>query len=1180
MSNIVEAPVLPSDPTAETVGNQDDLIKKTTDVPYNAPVTKSIDSSKIQKAEKLAEEAKRNPVLATSVGWKQIGEWEEKDALTPEDELMTLDNPTILDRYLPEKFYGNWYHSVGVVIAAGLLSFIIGWFRFSIAPLFFVVLVASIFYRTSIKKYRTVLREEIQREFTIKKIEDKNETMDWLNTFLEKYWIYLEPSISQIVTEQVNPILASNENIPGFIKAIWIDQFTAGTKPPRIDFVKTLNVPKDDIVVMDWCFSFTPHSVADISYKQSKNYVNQRIVVKATLFGITLPVIVENFHLRAWARVRFKMIGSFPHIETVNVSVMEPPRIDFIAKLLGESIFNWEILAFPGLLPLINELVKKFAGPILFKPFSFELNIPQLLAGSKTSVGILAIKVKSAKDLKAADRVFGNTIDPYLTFHYRGKDVAAKTKTILDTLKPTWDETVYILVNNFTDPLTITVFDYNEDRKDKNIGNLQLDMNVISSTPVDKNRIGQFLRNSKPVGELLYDYEFFPTLEETKLADGSSQPPPDLNTGLCKIELTETRHVKGASEKLSSYVELYFNDKLIQKTSVSKNNENPTFNISFESIVLDRRKAKAKILVKDPKGKILSASVQSLNDLIDRTEINKEWVPFSKGEGEYKISAIWKSVGLRDAPGVSGYTEPIGVVRVLINKAQSLRNLETVGKVDPYIRILVNGTPKARTDFIPDTLDPVWNEALYIPVTSPNQRLTIEALDVERSGLDRTLGEFSITTSAIIEKNDNDKYIEHVDQELRTGRLVHKKGPKGIVTYALSFYPVLPVKTLEDIEEELKRKDAAEKAKQEKELKDLEKNKKENGKKKKEEEVENDFHDTNKLGLTLPELTEHQTGLFVYTFLSGEYHSINTYLQVYFDNHGYPDYTSHVIQHKAISVPQTGDGLIKQLEWSTITFRLVKDENSNRISDCIAESTIPVLSLLKNSYYQPNNLTLTGLNNNKIRIQTQWIPVQVEKLPQSDLITNSGNLDLDIISGTNLISSDSNGKSDPFVKVYIQSEKEAFFKTKVIKKTLNPTWDEKTQIEVKNRVNTTLRFKCLDWDFGAHQDDYLGEATLNLSDIDPINPTEYQLPIKGPDGQDGGFLTVKTSFRPRFIVSVNNLTTNFGDVGLKAVGTGLGAGLDVGKSVIGGGVGAVGAVGKVGKGFLGLHKKDKNHPQK
>lgn len=1172
----VEKPLLREAEGAEQVKGQTDVIEKAAAIETSeAAQSESVDQDAIEKAEELAVKEQRSSVPASSVGWKQIGDWEEKDKLTAEDELIDLATPTLLDSYLPEKLYGDWYHSVAILIGSGLLSFVVGWLKLSIAPVFFIFLASTVYYRTSMKKYRGLIRDQIQKEFTISKIENEYETMDWLNTFLDKYWIYLEPSVSQIVAEQVNPILAAQESIPKFVKSIWIDEFTLGIKPPRIDAVKTLVIPKDDVVVMDWAVSYTPHATADISAKQFKNYVNQRVVVKAKVFGITVPVSIENISFKSFIRVRFKMMSSFPHIQTVSISLMEPPEFDFIAKLLGESIFNWELLSIPGLYPLINEMVKKFAGPMLIKPFSFQLNVPQLLSGANTSVGVLTLNIKHAKGLKAADRVLGNTIDPYLTFSYDGKEVLSKTKTIENTFTPVWNETISVLVSNFTDPLIITVFDYNDDRKDKNMGSLQLDLNTLYEKASATNVIGKFLRNSKPVGELFFDYEFSPTLEEVRLADGTVQPPPDLNTGLTKIEFSEIRNVKvaGANEKtkLTCFAEIYLNNVLIKKSPIIKNNNNPNFNLTFESIITDRRISKIKVLIKDAKGKLIAGCLQSLDNLIDRTEIDNLWIPFSKGEGEFKISAVWKSVELKNVPGSAGYHEPIGVLRVLFNKAENLRNLEKVGKSDPYGRITINGIEKGRTDFLKGNLDPVWNEAVYVPISSPNQKVTLEVMDVERSGIDRTLGSFNIKLDDIVNKDDQDKYVEYVDSSLRTGRLIHRKGPKGIVTYGLSFYPILPVKTLQDYQSEANYKKLEAEKKAEAAKSGDNSNKKAD--KKDETEEEEEFVDTNKVELSLSQLIEYNSGVFVYSVLSGEYSQADSYLQVYFDDHGYPDHTSPKIKKNSVHSPTVGDVLIKELEWSTTTFKLVKKANANRKDKSIAESTIPTLSLLKNTYEAPQILTLTGEGVNKIKIQAEWIPILAENIPPADLITNSGDLDLDIISCENLISSDSNGKSDPFVKVYLNDEEDSLYKTKVIKKTLNPTFDEKTTIEVKNRVNSVLRFKVLDWDFGAGQDDFLGTAELPLSEIDCFNARETTLKITGPKGVDGGTLKIKTSFRARYIVRLNAMDTNIGDAGLKTIGTGIGAGVGVGKSVIGGGVGVVG---KVKKGIFGKHKKEED----
>lgn len=189
----------------------------------------------------------------------------------------------------------------------GTLSFLVGKLGFSLGPVFFITLIMSFLYRASIKRYRATIRDRVQKEFTVQKVEGDHESMEWLNSFLDKYWTRLEPEVSQMVVQQVNEILATNPAIPAFVKALWIDKFTLGVKPPRVDLVKTYQNTDTDVVVMDWGVSFTPHDLSDLSSKQLKNYVNQKATVKAKVFGLPISVAVSDLAFKTLLKVRFKL---------------------------------------------------------------------------------------------------------------------------------------------------------------------------------------------------------------------------------------------------------------------------------------------------------------------------------------------------------------------------------------------------------------------------------------------------------------------------------------------------------------------------------------------------------------------------------------------------------------------------------------------------------------------------------------------------------------------------------------------------------------------------------------------------------------------------------------------------------------------------------------------------------
>lgn len=1035
------------------------------------------------------------------------------------------------------------------------------------------------------RKYRANLRGQAQREFSIKSIENDYETMDWLNVFLEKFWYFLEPSISQIVTEQANPILASSP-APAFIKKLWIDSFTAGTKPPRIDCVKTLPGTDDDIVVMDWGCSFTPNALADASNKQLKNKVNQKVVVKLNLFGlIPITVAVEDCSFKALFRIRLRMMTSFPHIETVNVSLLEAPQFDFTSRLMGDSIWNWEVLSFPGLYPFINEMVKKYAGPMLFTPLSFQLNVQQLMAGNAldSSIGVLAISAKSARGLRGF-KTIGNTLDPYLTFGFHDETIA-QTKHIEDTDTPVWNEIIYIPVKLMSEPLNIKVFDFNDFRKDREVGSIQFDLEQLIQEPKQGNLTAPFIRNNKPVGELQFGLNFMPTLEAQRQADGAIIPPPDLNTGIARIEIAEARHLKGTEKGMAILAELFINSEKKFTTKVQKNTKSPGWGASHEEIVGNRAKTKVRIVVYNGET-VLGHVFSSLNNLIDATQVDETWFPLAKG-GEVRIATSWKPVGLSNASGSGGYTPPIGVVRVSIDKAEDLRNLETIGTIDPYIRLLVNGFERSRTAVDTANLNPSWNEIHYVTVSSANQKLTIEAMDVESSQPDRTLGLFDVKLNEIINKDESGKYIDHEDGKKRVGKLIHKKGPKGKVTYSLSFYPTLPVMSLEEIkdEEEAERQRLEEKKKKAEEEVKNEKETESNGKggkiqeskdvknTSKESAVPNEAEDADyvdeddeddisnkKKKLSLDELLEYQSGVFVYEVIEGDVSKDDVFLQFYFDNHGYYDFMSQEITKKQFKVGITGDIVIKELDWSKANIRFTKGKKDNRLKSPVAEVNIPTIQLLKNGYSKPTTISLSGSGGSgSIKIQTQWIPIMYGKknMPPQDSAKNSGNLTVNVLRASGLPASDHNGKSDPYVKLFLNTEKEEFIKTKKVKKTLDPTWNEDATVEVLNLYDSVIKVMCYDWDM-AESDDLLGVGYVKLKDVDAANNhDEIEVELTQENGQPGGTIFFSFNFKPDFILNIKettgtNLANTIGAVG--GVGKGAVTGITgVGSKGLGGG---------------------------
>jgi Ca2+-dependent lipid-binding protein len=103
------------------------------------------------------------------------------------------------------------------------------------------------YYHTSVKRFRRNARDDIQRELTQLTLDDSEETVEWLNSFLKKFWMIFEPVISALVIENLDNYL--NDYLPPYLDAIRLSTFTLGSKPFRIDSVKNFSNTDPDVVV-------------------------------------------------------------------------------------------------------------------------------------------------------------------------------------------------------------------------------------------------------------------------------------------------------------------------------------------------------------------------------------------------------------------------------------------------------------------------------------------------------------------------------------------------------------------------------------------------------------------------------------------------------------------------------------------------------------------------------------------------------------------------------------------------------------------------------------------------------------------------------------------------------------------------------------------------------------------
>lgn len=303
----------------------------------------------------------------------------------------------------------------------------------------------------------------------------------------------------------------------------------------------------------------------------------------------------------------------------------------------------------------------------------------------------------------------------------------------------------------------------------------------------------------------------------------------------------------------------------------------------------------------------------------------------------------------------------------------------------------------------------------------------------------------------------------------------------------------------------------------------------------------------------------------MFKILDADLAHLNTRLEVVVDDNLFPAYASAKARSKTHSFNETGDLMVRELDLSTLTLRLVEHEDKkgeggdDHIKAKLQGST---LETLKRCLYTPTQLHLKSADgrDSKITISLRYIPVKMQ-LDPSESFNNSGSLRVDVLDAADLPAADRNGYSDPYCKFNLEGKE--VYKTKIQKKTLHPAWNEFFEVPVRSRTHSKFEVTVFDWDFGDKAD-LLGNAVINLDIIEPFKSQEVTL---GLDGKSGA-LRLKMLFKPGYVVRSRQGSSTFSGtfstpgkvIGapVKGVGKGavlLGGGMSKGASFVGRGFG-------------------------
>ncbi|KAI5780050.1 C2 domain-containing protein [Geopyxis carbonaria] len=1074
------------------------------------------------------------------------------------DGAVTTDHQTWVESNLDDKFFGDWYHNTGIIAFACLSTWFITICGGGLGWICIIGGICATYYRTSIRRVRRNVRDDLNREMAKTRLESDVETLEWLNSFVLKFWPIYQPVMAATIINTVDGILAGAT--PAFLDSLSMTTFTLGTKPPRIEHVKTYPKTEDDIVEMDWSFSFNPNDTADLTSRQLKNKINPKIVLEVRVGkGIAstgIPIIVEDMAFSGTMKVKIKLQIPFPHIEKVDICFLGRPTFDYALKPLGGETLGFDIGFLPGLSTFIQEQIHGNLGPMLYAPNIFTLEIAKMLGGAPidTCIGVLAVTIHNAQGLKNPDK-FSGTPDPYTVLSINQRAELARTKIVHENANPRWNETKYLIISNLNDSLSLQLFDYNEIRKDKELGIASFPLDKLKEDAEQENVSVPVMSGGKNRGQVVCDFRFFPVMEGRTLEDGTKEPVPESNTGVVRFTISQAKDLDASKSlvgQLSPYANFLLNGKPVLKSKIMKRTNNPIWEESHEMLVTNRKACKLGVIIKDDKDyaedPVVGKYQLKLTDLLEAKEKGNEWFNLiGVKTGRVKMSAQWKPVAIKGVMGgTGGYVTPIGVMRLHFQSAKELRNLETMGKSDPYVRVLLSGVEKAKSVTFENDLNPEWNEVLYVPVHSAKEKLSLEVMDQENLGKDRSLGAVELNLEEFIEEDAEGLFQVHADKRNRSEKLVLKGSAKGTLNFTAAFYPCLNVADPEEEEEEQKlkeleaeqnqadkkpesEKDAIDKANEAGPVGEMDKEfaaqkspmsptftiTSEDGEKK-----------PAKVRLTPEELLKYESGLLIFKIIEGDFAHKDCYLEILMDDMYFPSYSTAKIRSKKMKFDEIGDAVVRELEFSQIKIRL-REHGEHDEDDLLAKLSGNTLETLKQCLNNPTVLTLKGKDGeiNKVKVSLKYIPLLM-KLDPSESINNMGTLRVDILDAANLPSADRNGKSDPFC-VFELDDKEVH-KTKVQKKTLHPAWNEVFETKIASRTSAKFNVEIFDWDIGTKAD-FLAKTEIDLTTMEPFTPQTFVLKLKGKHGEDGkyGELRLRMVFKPDYVTRSRQASSTF-----------------------------------------------------
>ncbi|XP_076042292.1 uncharacterized protein LOC143026116 isoform X6 [Oratosquilla oratoria] len=242
-----------------------------------------------------------------------------------------------------------------------------------------------------------------------------DETAEWLNVLLNRWWVFSSSSIFARLKEILDPRL--NEAKPSFVEAISLKQLTLGEKTPVFRSLRTWDVlegadgsPRPRSRRRPLCPSRPPpglsrahsHTLA-LQCELALDSESFSAVLEARIggkgMGVDLEVAVEKLAVigRLVATMDLDASAPFPHVTRLAFSFVEKPQVWFSVRILKAV----QMMEVPILKTWLHSVVMDALATAWVDPGQLEVNlqtsegvVPTHSAGSLRAEGVLTVTVR------------------------------------------------------------------------------------------------------------------------------------------------------------------------------------------------------------------------------------------------------------------------------------------------------------------------------------------------------------------------------------------------------------------------------------------------------------------------------------------------------------------------------------------------------------------------------------------------------------------------------------------------------------------------------------------------------------------------------------------------------------------------------------------------------------------